>query len=268
MVIYRYSGKIDEALKIIEELLTNLPLNHFARFEYYLLNPSSQKKSEFASMIRNELPDETYLEMARWYKSIGCNNEALELLDLTSESPIAEYYTSFILNQQGSKEHSLEILQKANQMTTKFIFPYKIEDLEVLEWAQNEEPSWKTIYYIALIYWHFGDIKKAELLLDSCKNVDFAPFYMTRAMLKQGNSKLTDLLEAEKIDPDWRTGMALINYYLDHGENTNALLYGKKYYKKYPYNNYLGLKYATTLIANARYKECVEHLKKITVLAK
>ena len=266
MVIYRYSGKTDEALKIIEELLTNLPLNHFARFEYYLLNPGPQTKSEFASMIRNELPDETYLEMARWYKSIGCYSEALELLDLTSESPIAEYYTSFILNQQGSKEHGLEVLQKANQMTPKFIFPYKIEDLEVLEWAQNEEPSWKTAYYSALIYWHFGGIKKAELLLDSCKNVDFAPFYMTRAILRKGNNKLTDLLEAEKIESDWRTGMALINYYLDHGENTNALLYSKKYYKKYPYNNYLGLKYATTLIVNAKYKECVEHLKNIIVL--
>ena len=89
---------------------------------------------------------------------------------------------------------------------------------------------------------------------------------MTRSMLKQGNDKLSDLLEAEKIEPDWRTGIALINYYVDRGENINALLYGKKYYKKYPDNNYIGLKYAKTLILNARYKECVEHLKNIIVL--
>jgi tetratricopeptide (TPR) repeat protein len=266
MVICRYSGNIQESLKIIEELLFSLPLNHFARFEYYLLNKSSQAKSEFASMIRNELPDETYLEMARWYKSIGCNSEALDLLDLTSESPIAEYYTAFILNEQGSKEDSQKVLQKANQMTPKFIFPYKIDDLEVLKWAQKEDPSWKILYYSALIYWHLGDLEKTEILLDSCRNVDFAPFYVTRSMLKQGNNKLSDLLEAEKIEPEWRTGVALINYYLDQGDNANALLYGTKYYKKYPGNNYLGLKYAKTLIVNARYKECVEHLEKIIVL--
>jgi tetratricopeptide (TPR) repeat protein len=266
MVIYRYSGKIQEALKIIEELLSGLPLDHFARFEYYLLNKSSQTKMEFASMIRNELPDETYLEMARWYKSIGCNNEALELLDITSESPIAKYYTAFILDQLGNKEDGNKFLQKANQMSPEFIFPYKIDDLEVLRWAQKEDPSWKISYYSALIYWHLGDMKKAETLLDSCSNVDFAPLYMARAMLKQGNDKLSDLLKAEKIEPDWRTGMALIDYYLDHGDNANALLYAKKYYEKYPGNNYLGLNYAKTLIANARYKECVEHLKKIIVL--
>ncbi len=33
-----------------------------------------------------------------------------------------------------------------------------------------------------------------------------------------------------------------------------------------PDNNYLGLMYAKTLIVNARYKECIEHLKNITVL--
>src|SRR4030043_59918 len=154
-------------------------------------------------MIRNEFPDETYLEMARWYKSLGCYSEALELLDLTSESPIAKYYTAFILTQQGNKGNGHEVLQKANQMTPKFIFPYEIDDLEVLKWAQKEDPSWKISYYSALIYWHLGDLKKAETLLDSCSDVDFAPFYMTRSMLKQGNNKLSDLLQAETFEKDY-----------------------------------------------------------------
>ncbi len=210
MVIYRYTGKTQDAMNIIEDLLSGLPLNHFASYENYLVNQNPQTRSEFASMIRNELADETYLEMARWYISIGCYSEALELLDLTSRSPIAKYYTAFILNQLGNIEDSHDILKKANQMSAEFIFPYKIEDLEVLQWAEKVEPSWKLNYYSALIHWHLGDTDLAEKLLDNCNNVDFAPFYISRAMLKKGDERLSDLLKAESIQPDWRAGVALI----------------------------------------------------------
>jgi tetratricopeptide (TPR) repeat protein len=266
MVIYRYSGKTSEAKSIIEDLLSDLPLNHYARYEKYLLNSNPRTKSEFTSLIRNELPAETYLEMARWYYSISCYNEALELLELAEGSPVAKYYTAYILNLQGGKEKSTDILKEANLMSPEFIFPYKFEDLEILAWAKKQAPYWKLNYYSALIYLHTGNQGKAEQLLDSCSSVDFAPFYLSRAMLKNSDEKLKDLLKAESINPDWRAGAALTDNYIGTGDNVNALLYSKEYFRKYPGNNYLGLKYAKALIANTRYKECVDLLKTITVL--
>jgi Tfp pilus assembly protein PilF len=266
MVVYRYSGKTSDAKSIIEELLSDVPLNHYASYERYLLNSNPRTKSEFTSLIRNELPAETYLEMARWYKSIGCYNEALELLDMCPVSPIAEYYTAYILNLQGEKKKSNDIIKEANLMSPELVFPFKTEDLEILKWAQEQEPSWKLNYYSALIYWHTGNPDQAEQLLDNCGSVDFAPFYLSRAMLKNGDEKLKDLLKAESISPDWRAGAALIDCYLGMEDNINAMLCGKNYFRKYPDNYYLGLKYAKSLIVNARYKECTDLLKNIRVL--
>jgi tetratricopeptide (TPR) repeat protein len=266
MVVYRRTNQGSAAKKIIRELLRKLPLNHYARFERYLLEASPRARRRFVSMVRGEFPDETFLSMARWYYSGGCLDEALTLLSLAPESPMAGYYSACILAGQGREAASLEALKKANAMAPDFVFPYRTEDLEVLEWARGQSPSWKISYYRALIHWHLGDTAQAKALLRRCGDVGFAPLHMSRALLEKGPEKLSELLAAERITPDWRVGLALINYYLKHDDEQNAYAVGRRYHQAYPANYYIGLRYAKALVANAKYAECIQLLKEITVL--
>lgn len=266
LVICRYAGNEKQSLKTLEQLLAILPLDQIAMFEKYLLERDKESKERFISLVRNEFPGETFLEMAKWYMSIDCNAEALELLAIVDNVPLADYYLAYLLNKLDKKEQAIERLEKANSMSPIFVFPNKPDDLEVFRWAAQMRPDWKIDYYSALVYWLNGELEQAKTLLNNINSVDFAPLFMTRAMLKSGSEKLADLLTAEKLDPQWRTGKELINYYLSIGDASNALGCGEKYYHMYPSNNYLGLKYARTLIENRKFQEAANHLKKIVVL--
>ena len=49
--------------------------------------------------------------------------------------------------------------------------------------------------------------------MNLCDNAGYAPLYLSRAQLKEGEARLADLMKAEQTDPSWRVGMALLNYY-------------------------------------------------------
>ena len=68
-----------------------------------------------------------------------------------------------------------------------------------------------------------------------------APFYLSRASLKKGEGRLMDLLKAEQKRISWRTGFALINYYVADHLWEQAVEVGEKYMKRYPSNYYIGL---------------------------
>ena len=61
-VIHRLRGDRDGAEAALTALLALDPLNHCARFEKYLHGQASRE--DFIGLIRNELPHETYLELA------------------------------------------------------------------------------------------------------------------------------------------------------------------------------------------------------------
>lgn len=264
MVVYRKTGQPDKAKAIIDPLLEDLPLYHAARFENYLLNRMDEK--DFVSLIRNELPFETYMELAEWYEAVGCNEEALTLFSFAENYPIAAYKKAWLLHKSGDEAGSMIALEKANAQSPEAVFPFRSTSLKALEWAKTVRPDWKISYYEGLIYWANQDKAKALALFEGCSGANYAPFYLSRASLKEGESWLTDLLKAEQVDESWRTGLALINYYIFNNQWQQAVETGKKYIKKYPSNYYIGLKYAKALCETGRYQPCISLLSKIQVL--
>lgn len=264
MVVYRKTGQPDKAKAIIDPLLEDLPLYHAARFENYLLNRMDEK--DFRSLIRNELPFETYMELAEWYEAVGCNGEALTLFSFAENYPIAGYKKAWLLHKSGDEAGSMTALEKANAQSPEAVFPFRPTSLKALEWAKTVRPDWKISYYEGLIYWANQDKAKALALFEECSEANYAPFYMSRASLKEGESRLTDLLKAEQVDGSWRTGFALINYYISNNQWQQAVEIGKKYIKKYPSNYYIGLKYAKALCETGQYQPCISLLSKIQVL--
>ena len=83
--------------------------------------------------------------------------------------------------------------------------------------------------------------------MNLCDNAGYAPLYLSRAQLKEGEARLADLMKAEQADPSWRAGMALLNYYTAESNWDKVVETGKKYIRKYPDDYYIGLKYANGL---------------------
>lgn len=266
MVVYRLTDQPEKAEKIISSLLEELPLFHAVRFEQYLLQAAGAKKDDFTALIRNELPFETYMELAGWYESVDCPDEALILLSFADNYPIANYKRAYLLHRKGDETAALDVLEKANKQSPVQVFPFRPETLDALKWAATVRPDWKINYYQGLIYWANQDKAKALALLDASPETGFAPFYLSRAALKEGTARVNDLLKAEKTGQSWRTGFALINYYVANDQWEKAVEVGKKYTKLYPGNYYIGLKYAKALCETGQYASCITLLRKLTVL--
>lgn len=267
MVVYRKTNQREKAKALIDPLLEDLPLYHAARFEQlYQGEGSGHPIDDLQSLIRNELPFETYMELAEWYESVGCTEEALSLLSCAGNYPIALYKQAYLLHQAGNDDESRGMLQRAGALSPAMVFPFRPSSLKALEWAKTVQPDWKIDYYEALIRWANQDKAKALELLENCGEADYAPFYLSRASLKEGESRLADLLKAEQIEMSWRTGFALINHYVANNQWQKAVETGKKYTKKYPSNYYIGLKYAKALCETGQYQPCISLLSRMQVL--
>ncbi len=267
MVVYRKTNQPEKVKALIDPLLEDLPLYHAARFEQlYQGEGSGHPIDDFQSLIQNELPFETYMELAEWYESVGCTEEALSLLSCAGNYPIALYKQAYLLHQAGNDDESRSLLQRATALSPAMVFPFRPSSLKALEWAKAVQPDWKIDYYEALIRWANQDKAKALELLENCGEADYAPFYLSRASLKEGESRLADLLKAEQIEMSWRTGFALINHYVANNQWQKAVETGKKYTKKYPSNYYIGLKYAKALCETGQYQPCISLLSRMQVL--
>lgn len=267
MVVYRKTNQPEKAKALIDPLLEDLPLYHAARFEQlYQGEGSGHPIDDLQSLIRNELPFETYMELAEWYESVGCTEEALSLLSCAGNYPIALYKQAYLLHQAGNDDESRGMLQRAGALSPAMVFPFRPSSLKALEWAKTVQPDWKIDYYEALIRWANQDKAKALELLENCGEADYAPFYLSRASLKEGESRLADLLKADQIEMSWRTGFALINHYVANNQWQKAVETGKKYTKKYPSNYYIGLKYAKALCETGQYQPCISLLSRMQVL--
>ena len=271
MLVYRQTGRTEAALQQTAFVLDKLPLYHPARFEQLLnekkVHPSSADVSaSLKALVRNELPFETYMELAGWYEALDCPEEALALYACAGDYPIALYRIAFLEHQRGHAAECQRWLEKANSQSPSFVFPFRAASLPALEWADRQSSDWKPRYYQALVYWTNQQQEKALQLLEQCGASDYAPLYLTRAMLKKGEARLQDLRIAEGKDMSWRAGMALLNYYTEMADWQQVVLTGKQYVRRYPDNYYIGLKYAKGLCETGAYTTCISLLKKMKVL--
>lgn len=268
ILAYRKTGETAKAKEKIESVLESLPLHHDARFEKYCLSnkDESNERKEFSSLIRNELPFETYMELAEWYEGMGCIDEALKLLTCAGDYPLALYQSAYLLEKKGDTAQSNSALEKANSLSPDFVYPFRPKTIDYLNWAANKSNNWKIKYYLGLTYWTNQQKEKALNLLNSCSSANYAPLYLSRAYLQTEDKSLQDLLIAEKIDKSWRVGLALLNYYTQQKNWKKVTEIGKTYYKLYPKNYYIALKYAKGLCETQQYHSCISLLGKVLVL--
>ena len=176
-VAERLRGSRDAALSALGKIAALDPLNHFVRFERHLLRADEKSRQEFVAGIRNELPQETYLELAIWYHGLGRLQEARRVLELAPANAETLYWLAFVQSRQQD-EAFRETLRRAEAASPRLVFPFRSESADVIQWAMGQGEGWRPKYYLALIYWSRNDMTKARTLLAECGNgPDFAPFY-------------------------------------------------------------------------------------------
>ncbi|MEP6951623.1 MAG: DUF5107 domain-containing protein [Ginsengibacter sp.] len=260
-VIYRLKKDKQHAGKIADTILLFDPLNHFAGFEKYIWENSPAYKQEFISSIKNELPQQTFLELAIWYYNIGRKDEAEKVLRLSSPNAEILYWLSFL------QDKPVPI----KDISPGGTFPFRSETAEVLENLIQKNGYWLLKYHLALIQWNSNNIPAAKDLFTQCGNQStYAPFYAARAnfnMLNDTAKVFADLQQAAKLDKDqWRYGKALINYYSKQMQLDNALTVAARYYQQFPENYIIGMLYVKVLLINKQYSSANKILQTIKIL--
>ncbi len=268
---FRKTGMNKEAFSLMEDIEKRDPLNHFTRFEKYLINPSSENKIQIQKYITNEFPHETYLEYALWYYRNGQHQDALKILELSIQNqPVILLWEAYLNHLSGKEKLAAELLNGALLASPDLVFPFRIETLKPLEWAQTLSDDWKVKYYTGLIYLNAGASEKGENLWKECGTIpDFYPFYVARSMIlgDEDPKSEVDMERALTLGRDeWRAGLVASKYYLQKGNLLKAEELARIYYKKNPGNYALGLHFAKALERNNKFQECVQLLQKINVL--
>ncbi len=267
---FRLRGERGRASDVLNRVLEADPLHHLARFEAYLLDSSPASLKEFQSRIRNEFPQETYQELALYYIRLGLDEDAIRLLTLSPESPAVSARLAY-LTRTASPAESASHLEKAFRLSAWLVFPFREEDIPVFEWAIGRRPSdWRPKYYLGLILWSKGRIDETKALLESCSGVDFAPFFLTRAMLylpdAPGKAQ-ADLERALAMDPKtWRTWHALAQFYLDRGQKADALETTAKAMETFPESIAIQVDRVKALMADGLVGEAALLLDRIEAL--
>lgn len=270
---YRKLNKADQSKVAIDELLQIDPLSHFAKFEKYLSAFDTTKgRNEFQSDIQNEFPQETYLELAIQYVNTGMNEEAIKVLDLAPAHPTVYYWLAY-LYRNTSKQKSEEYLTKSEAISPWLVFPFRLESLVVLEWAEQQHHTWKTVYYAALIQWNNNNYSKAKQLFDQCgSEPGYALFYISRGILfsddkNKKDKVLKDFVKAKEMDPnEWRTWNALNNFYESNDFFPEQFKNAKEAYQKFPANAVIGIDYAKALLNTKKANECIKILSSTLIL--
>lgn len=258
-VAYRYKKDNTKASEVLNTILSFDPLNHFAGFEKYLWQQSDESKQQFQSLIRNELPAETYNELAIWYYDAGCKDDAWKAFEVSPVSVEKAYWQSFL------KGTTVDV----SKLDPALSFPFRSETGMVIEQLITKQNDWLLKYHLALIYKDRNRIEECKQLLNSCGNEpNFAPFYATRAAIFKSDSTqvLADLQKAISLDSQWRYNKLLAEYYIEHRQYDKALAVSETYHKRDPANYIIEMLYAKTLLLNKKYKEVDALLSKMNII--
>ena len=254
----RLQGDVPAARAARTALLELDPLNHFARFEQYLQDKAHPKN--FTGLIRNELPQETCLELAAWYHDIGLDADAAKVLEFAPPTAEVLYWLAYLSRDTNR-------LARAEAASPAFVFPFRPESIAVFDWAAKQDGAWQPKFYLALLRWHHGELAQARELLAACGDRPrFGPFYAVRVQLEPAHTA-ADLQAAARLDPgQWRYGAMLVRYHLEQGAAVAALAAAADYAQRFPTNSVLALLHAKALLSGGRYEAAAERLNLLHLL--
>jgi len=262
-VVYRLQEndtKADKVLADLEMLDRTSPLVAYEKVRHGQAEMSLMNK-----LITNELPYETYLELAIRYDHFDMPNESIKILKSAPDYPIISFWLAY-LEPKNEEKWLTSGLEKSPDL----VFPFREETLEVLQHLIVKNDHWKLKYYAALIYWKKGLEEQARDLMTQCGTApDYAPFYLTKARLFSDNATVSKeaILKARSISgTDWRVNLAWIDQLMAENQFEEAARLARNTLKLKPEMAMLGIRYGEALLRSGEYRKCLDFLYSFEVL--
>lgn len=260
---FRLSGDRQNAEGVLQTIYQLDAISEFRLFEQYRWGLTGRE--EVVKAITNELPAESYLELASRYLSYGRKAETLEILNLAPAHPIVSFWKA-CLDPAVRREET----RRGLGMPTDLVFPHRPETAKMLEALSSEYPHWKINYYLALYHWSVGNSSQARDLFLKCgEQPDEPSFYLSKNRLFQDDTAICEsgLRRAAQLAPaNWRVGMAQIAFYGKSGKWDSANEQAAALSGQYPERYDVGLAYAKTLLRKGDYEKSLAQLAKLRVL--
>ncbi len=160
--LLRKAGKKAEAASLASEVLDFDPLNYYATRELALLGKLPSK--DLTELLRNV--SESYIELALYYMNSGFICDAEVVLaegEKVAPYPTIEYYLGHCADLKGDKAKAAEWFAKAEAGNIDYVFPFRLETIQVYEKALEYNPaSANTWYYLGNLYFHKQPDKAME----------------------------------------------------------------------------------------------------------
>ncbi len=252
-VAHRLAGRKAEVKRVLGWLGEVDPLDHLARFERYLGSREPADLEACRALIRNELPHETWLEMASFYARLGLDADAATALKAAPEQATVFYTLAYLLRDSSPAE-SATLLERASTASPHLVFPFREEEIAVFSWAIAARPAdWRPKYYLALILWGKGRLEEAKDLFEMAEGAEYAPFYLARGAFFERTDAAraaADLGKAIELDAaSWRARHSQTAFLLRQGRRDEALAAARKAAADFPAEVPLQIDLAETLLA-------------------
>ena len=155
--IDKKAAKLNAEINVQDDLL-----DLFAKVEYSYFANNRADIEQFA------LKAENIIDVAIDYMKAGFIDDALYVLDMyKGEYPLIEYYKAFC-------KKDTTYIKKAENIDTGYCFPARLEDIEVLKYAiDNDETAANACYYLGSLYYdRFRYNSAAEIWEEGIKRND------------------------------------------------------------------------------------------------
>ncbi len=184
---YRMQKKYELARSVIEDILSDEPINYFAAYEMSLLDelmgkPADDAYTKFVKIINDD--DQPYLELASFYMKSGLYQDAINFLQKVIRSreekeyyPMFYYYLGYLYGKVGQIEQSRKYFQMPHRIKNwDLVFPNRLEELFILQEAIKANPQdWLAHYALGNLFagrYRFSDaINEWKLALDITNNL-------------------------------------------------------------------------------------------------
>ncbi|MBC3784637.1 DUF5107 domain-containing protein [Spirosoma utsteinense] len=161
-VLLRKLGRLSEALQLIDDTLAIDPLQVGCLFEKQFIEQDTQPEAAQQTarhrtrLMRHSVHN--YLEYALDYSQAGLYDEAVRVLldwqqSATTAYPLVYYFLAFFDAQRGTPELGGGWLQKATTASPDFVFPNRLEELAVLQWALTHTSAGQSFNHATT--WYF-----------------------------------------------------------------------------------------------------------------
>ena len=180
-IALRKMNDLNAAKKLASTTLKVYRIDHQALNELYLIDLQAGKTDqasadlkELTTIMRDNV--QSYLELATHYSNCGFYQEATDLVSRLEKNgvtyPMIYYYIGYFQAKLGDLSKALSYYQTAGKMPYLYCFPFRAEEIEILQDAMKLNPSdARAPYYLGdLLYEHQPE--KAIALWEKSSQLD------------------------------------------------------------------------------------------------